>query len=343
MKKGKVILAMVCSMLIAGGILSSQASDFPTKPITITVPYKAGGGTDIAARTMGIFLQKYLGQPIVVKNFTGAGGQVGWTALAGSKPDGYTIGFINLPAINMAYTVWEKLADYNPIKRFVPIGCNFIDPKTVMVRIDDDRFKTIKDLIEYAHKNPGKVVGGAYGGWLSDGWLSLVKMKKATGVKFSFASFPRLVPAHAALLGRQVDFIVTSTSAVIKYKDKARSLVQFWKERHPMIPHIPTFKEVFGKEVIGVYARGIVAPAGIPEDRLNVLREAFQKAANDMGFQNKAKKVGLPLALLDAKGFGEFIKATQENVYGLMVKCGPPPGNPTPIRPPRPKLNPIKK
>jgi len=303
-------------MLIGWGFMSSPALAFPDKPITLTVSYKAGGSTDVAARTMGVFLEKYLGQPVVVKNLPGAGGQVGWTKLARSKPDGYTIGFINLPALNMVYSAREGVA-YHPVKSFIPIGCNIIDPNTLLVRIDDDRFKTIQDLIEYARKNPGKVVCGADGP-LSDDQLAMVKIQKATGVKFSYVAYHGAAPSHQALLGKHSDFIINNTMDVIIYKGKERCLVQMWKERYHMNPNTPTFKEVFGTEIIGSSTRGVAAPVGVPADRLKILRDAFKKAANDPGFLERAKKIGLTLAWMDHKEFGKFMKDLNADVESLI-------------------------
>ncbi|MBW2146239.1 MAG: tripartite tricarboxylate transporter substrate binding protein [Deltaproteobacteria bacterium] len=316
MKKGKIILAIVCSLFMAWGILSSPASAFPDKPITMTVSFSAGGSTDVAARTIAVYMEKYLGQPVVIKNLPGASGQVGWTKLSRSKPDGYTIGFVNLPALNMVYALREGVA-YHPVKSFVPIGCNIIDPNTVLVRIDDDRFKTIKDLIEYARKNPGKVIC-SLDGPVSDDRLALVKMEKATGVKFSAVFYHGSAPANAALMGGHGDFTITNTFDVIKYKDKERCLVQMWKERYHMNPDTPTFKEVFGKDIIGASTRGMAAPAGVPADRLKILRDAFEKAANDPEFKERANKIGLTLAWLSADEFGTFIKNLQNDVDTLI-------------------------
>ncbi len=316
MKKGKIIVTIACALFMAWGIFSGPASAFPDKPITITVSYKAGGSTDVAARTMGPFLERYLGQPIVVMDLPGAGGQVGWTKLARSKPDGYTIGFINMPAVNMVAAAREGVL-YHPVKSFIPIGCNIIDPNTVMVRIDDDRFKTIQDLIEYARKNPGKVVCGADGP-LSDDQLAMVKIEKATGVKFSYVAYHGAAPAHAAMLGKHTDFTITNTQDIIIYKGKERCLVQLWKERYHMNPNTPTFKEVFGKEIIGSSTRGIATPAGVPEDRLEILREAFKKAAHEPEYLERAKKVGLTLAWMDHKEFGQFMKDLNADVESLI-------------------------
>jgi|SaaInl8_200m_RNA_FD_contig_51_318116_length_1285_multi_5_in_0_out_0_2 tripartite-type tricarboxylate transporter receptor subunit TctC len=316
MKKGKALFTLICAILFVGSLFLSPVSAFPTKPITLIVAFSAGGSTDVAARTMGLYLEKYLGQPIVVKNYPGAGGQIGWTKLAMAKPDGHTIGFINMPALQMVKAARENVA-YDPVKSFAAIGCNINDPNTVLVRKDDDRFKTLKDLIEYAKKNPGKVVCGADGP-LSDDQLAMVKMGKATGAKFSYVAYSGSAKAHAALLGKHADFTVTNTFDVIKYKDKERCLVQFWKERYYMNPDTPTFKEIYGKEIIGSSTRAFAAPVKVPADRLAVLRDAFKKAANDPEYLERAKKIGLTLSWLDHKELAEFIKNLNDNVQELI-------------------------
>ena len=316
MKKGKTLFTLVCAILFVGSLFLSPVSAFPTKPIALIVAYSAGGSTDVAARTMGVYLQKYLGQPIVVKNYPGAGGQIGFTKLALAKPDGHTIGFINIPALHMNKAARENVA-YDPVKSFSPIGCNINDPNTVMVRKDDDRFKTIKDLIDYAIKNPKKLVCGSDGP-LSDDQLAMVKMEKITGAKFTYVSYPGAAKAHAALLGKHSDFIITNTFDVTQYKDKERCLVQFWKERYYMNPDTPTFKEVFGKELIGSSTRAFAAPANVPEDRLKVLRDGFEKAAKDPEYQARAKKIGLTLVYHDYKELGQIIKSVNDDVQTLI-------------------------
>jgi tripartite-type tricarboxylate transporter receptor subunit TctC len=315
MKKRRCIIGTLCFAFIFCGI-GFAAAAWPEKPVSMIVAYKPGGSTDVAARTIGIYLGKYLGQPIVIVNQPGAGGQVGFTKIAMAKPDGYTIGFINLPALNMNFASRKDVA-YHPVKSYAPIGCNIIDPSTILVRIDDDRFKSIKDLIESALKNPGKFICGMDGP-LSDDQLALVKIEKAMGVKFAKVYYNGAAPAHAALLGNHSDFIVTNTFDVIKYKEKERCLVQFWKERYHMNPKTPTFKEVFGKEIIGSSTRGIAAPAGVPADRLEILREAFEKTAKDPEFQAKANKIGLTLAWMNAQEFGEYMKEIQGDVESLI-------------------------
>ena len=311
-----MLLILIFSMIIIGGLFSSSVSAFPDKPISLIVAYSAGGSTDVAARAIAPYLEKYLHQPIVVKDYPGAGGQIGFTKLALAKPDGHTIGFINMPALQMNKAARKNVA-YDPVKSYAPIGCNINDPNTLLVRIDDDRFKTIKDLIEYGKKHPKELICGADGP-LSDDQLALAKMEKATGAKFTYVSYPGAAKAHAALLGKHSDFIITNTQDVIQYKDKERCLVQFWKDRYYMNPNSPTFKEAFGTEIIGSSTRAIAAPANVPEDRLTVLREAFEKAAKEPEYQAKAKKIGLTLVWIDYKELGQLIKSINDDVQSLI-------------------------
>jgi tripartite-type tricarboxylate transporter receptor subunit TctC len=186
-----------------------------------------------------------------------------------------------------------------------------------MVREDDDRFKTIQDIIDLAKKEPGKLICGADGP-LSDDQLALVKMEKATGTKFSYVAYSGAAKAHAALLGKHSDFMITNTFDVIQYKGKERCLVQFWKNRYSMNPDTPTFKEVYGTEIVGSSTRAFAAPAKVPEDRLMVLREAFTKAAKDPEYLAKAKKIGLTLAWMDYKELGEYIQEVNSDVESLI-------------------------
>lgn len=316
MKKTKALFTLTCAILFVGSLLLSPVSAFPTKPITLIVAYSAGGSTDVAARTMGVYLEKYLGQPVVVKNLPGAGGQIGWTNLATAKPDGYTIGFINMPALQMVNAARENVA-YDPVDSFAAIGCNINDPNTIMVRKDDDRFKTIEDLIEYGKKHPKELVCGADGP-LSDDQLAMVKIEKATGAKFTYVPYSGAAKAHAALLGKHSDFIITNTHDVIQYKDSQRCLVQLWKERYYMNPDTPTFKEVFGVEITGSSTRAFAAPVKVPEDRLTVLRDAFKKAAHDPEYIERAKKIGLTLDWMDHVELAKFIKDVNDNVQELI-------------------------
>ena len=157
--KGRVIFSLV-ALSMALFIGSVFAADYPTKPITLIIPYPAGGSTDVGGRIVGAIAEKMIGQPIVVVNKAGAGGQVGWTELARQKPDGYYIGYINLPHILTTVLDPERKATFKA-EDIVPIISQALDPTTISIR-PDSPWKTLKDLMEDAKKRPGQIAAGLF-------------------------------------------------------------------------------------------------------------------------------------------------------------------------------------
>src|SRR5215475_15764843 len=150
--------------------------DFPTKPVQLMVAYPAGGSTDIAARIVAAIAEKSLGQPIVVVNKGGAGGQVGWTEMARQRPDGYYIGFINLPALNTVILDPERKAVFTA-DAFVPVINQVLDPGIIWVKADSP-YKTLRDLLEAAKRTPNKI-RAATTGILSDDHLAILMAEEA--------------------------------------------------------------------------------------------------------------------------------------------------------------------
>jgi len=314
MEKRKLILIMgilACLLVFGLGLSPAFSAEYPTKPIKLLVAYKAGGSTDAAARLLGVFMEKQLGQAVTVVNLPGAGGQVGWTRLVESKPDGYTIGFINLPAINLVYATRKKVP-FHPVQSFAPVGCNISDPNTILVT-KDSRFKNIKELLDYARANPGKLTAVADGP-VSDDHLALVRIQEAAGVKFKFVPYHGGAPSMAALLGKHGDLSVHNVFDYIKHKEKLRGLAQLWPERYSMIPEIPTFEEGAGIKLVGSSTRGVAALAETPPDVLAKLQDAFKKATSDPEYLSKAEKMGLTLVEMTSSEFWKFNSDLQESV-----------------------------
>src|SRR5918992_3616181 len=155
---------------------SSLAQVYPAKPVQLMVAYPAGGSTDIAARIVASIAEKQLGQSIVVVNKGGAGGQVGWTEMSRAKPDGYYIGFINLPALNTVILDPDRKAAFKE-DAFVPVINQVLDPGIIWVK-GDSPYKSLKDLIEAAKRNPHKP-SAATTGILSDDHLAILMMEEA--------------------------------------------------------------------------------------------------------------------------------------------------------------------
>src|SRR5215207_6760084 len=171
----RLSVAAIVLAAVTGAATAQQ--DFPTKPIQLMVAFPAGGSTDIAARIVASIAEKALGQPIVVVNRGGAGGQIGWTELVRQKPDGYYLGFINLPATNTVILDPDRKAIFTE-KDFTPIINQVLDPGIIWVRADSP-FKTLQDLFDAAKKSPN-TIRAATTGILSDDHLAILMAESAS-------------------------------------------------------------------------------------------------------------------------------------------------------------------
>ncbi len=311
-----VVRLMLCLTVMVTLVLSIgvQASNYPNKPVIMIVSYAAGGGTDVAARTVAKYAEKYLGQPIIVENRTGAGGQIGFTALAKSKADGYTIGLINVPAINLIAAIRSgvtyKMADFEPIANVV------LDPMVLAVKADS-KFETMADLVEYARDNPGKVVIG-YDGPQTNNHLQTIVMEQVLGIELTQVPYTGAAPSIVATLGGQVDVSMPAAGEALQYVENGqmRVLAVFWPTRFAGLPDCPTFEEATGQAIaaVGASSRGIGAPVGMPRDRFEKLQDAFAKAIADPEFVEKAEQIGLPLQYLNGPDFAKHIEETEANL-----------------------------
>lgn len=280
------------------------------KPIEMIVAYPAGGGTDIGARTLQVFLEKYLKAQVVVVNRAGAGGEVGFTALALAKPDGYTIGMINSPAV-LTVPIERKaryaLSDFEPI-------ANIVDDYSALSVHVDSPYKTVADLVDFAKKNPGAVTIASTGIG-SDDHLGIIYLEKASGAKFTHVPFPGTAPARTALLGRHITAAALNIGEVTSFSGDAAKLrvlgimaAARWSDRQDA----PTFREQ-GFEVIMSSQRGLAAPKGTPKEIVDRIAEAVAQTMKDPEFIEKARQQILPLAYKSAAEWtAELQKADQQ-------------------------------
>ncbi len=297
------------SLLVAAAaaVATSPAlAEYPERPITMIVAFSPGGGTDVLARSFAPFIEKYLGKgaSFTIINKPGAGGEVGFTAVAKSKPDGYTIGFLNLP--NLLAIPIEREARFS-LDSFTPLANMVDDPGAINVHVDSP-FKSLKDLVTYAKENPGAVTIGTSGVG-GDDHLAVLSFAKQAGIKIAHVPFPGAAPNRTALLGRHITAGAFNVSEAIQYaqEGKIRILGVMAEKRWELAPDAPTFKEQ-GFDVIMGSQRGMGAPAGFPEEAKNKLSEAIGKAVNDPEFQEKAKKIYLPLSFMPSDEYAAFLK-----------------------------------
>ncbi|TLP48288.1 MULTISPECIES: Bug family tripartite tricarboxylate transporter substrate binding protein [Cohaesibacter] len=290
-------------------IAGAAAAEFPEKPIKVIVGYSAGGGTDVMARTVAPFLEKYLGEgsSIVVKNMPGASGQIGVTEAANAEKDGYTLGTYNLPGM-MARTL-DRKADYDA-DSFTYLA-NVVNDPNVIVTSKKSGLDTFEKLLAEAKANPRAVTVGmsSLGG---DDHFLLTKLQKMTDTEFTIVPFRGSAPARTALMGGHVAMGVLNVSEVSAFKEEINILGIALAERSEFAPDVPTFKEQ-GIDLINGSMRGFIAPAGLPDDVRAKLLDAFNKLEGDAEFKAAMKATANPVEVVT----GDDFKALNAEILDL--------------------------
>jgi tripartite-type tricarboxylate transporter receptor subunit TctC len=287
------------------GVAWTEAQDYPTKPVTLQVPYPAGGSSDVGARIVAAIAEKQIGQPIVVINKAGAGGQIGWTELAHQKPDGYYIGAINLPHMNAAILDPERKAAFKA-EDIVPVISQALDPTTISVR-PDSPWKTLKDLVDDAKKKPGQIAAGIVG-YLQDDEIGYFQFAEAAGVELRRVYFDGAAPAITALLGGHVDVLFcTVADNYSQWKaGRIRMLVVMDKERTKFYPDVPTSAEVGMTGMLSASTRGLAVPKGVPDPILKRIQEIFKKAMESKEHLDKLEAAGMPVKIMVGEEFQKY-------------------------------------
>jgi putative tricarboxylic transport membrane protein len=273
-------------------------AQYPERPINLIVAYPPGGGTDLVARAIAPYLEKYLGggAKMVIVNRGGAGGEVGMAALANAQPDGYTIGFVNTPPL-MTIPI-ERTAQFGGPARFELLGNIIDDPCNFAVHADSE-IKDLRQLAAYARANPGRVTVGSTGIG-SDDHLVMLMFERAAGVKMTHVPFKGSAETKAAIASRQITVAainVGESLQAIKGGLPMRNIGQFSPARSNLAPELPTAREQ-GFDVELSALRGMAAPKGLPADIRERLVKAVAASAADPEFQARATQVFAPLRFL---------------------------------------------
>jgi tripartite-type tricarboxylate transporter receptor subunit TctC len=301
---------------------ASAAQDYPSKPITMVVPFPPGGVADIVGRPLASVMQKSLKEPVVVINRTGAGGAVGMAAVAKSAPDGYTI-LMGLSSISI-FPVSDRINGKEPayeVRDFAPIALVTADPTVLVVRADGP-YKTLKDFVAAAKARPGKInysSSGVYGTL----HVAMEIFANAAGVQLFHVPYQGGGPAVTALLSGQVEASAQGPAAVIGHikAGKMRALASWGTERLKLLPDIPTFKEQ-GYDAEFYIWSGVFAPAATPAPVITKLREALREAANSAEFRSAMEKVQTPVSYLDAPEFAKYWERDAARLKSALEKIG---------------------
>ncbi len=300
-------LLLAAPALLAATRVSAQ-SWTPERPVTMIVAFAPGGGTDIAARTLARFMERSLGQSIVVDNRAGAGGEIGWAQLARARPDGLTIGFVNTP--NLVTIPIERQARYK-LEDFAPIANVVDDPGGFWVR-PDSPWRDLAALAAAAKAAPGTISYGTTGVG-SDDHLATLAFERATGTRLLHVPFNGAAQVRNAILGRTVDLAAMNMGeGVADFRNgMLRPLGQMAETRWPNASDVPTFREQ-GIDVVDGSLRGIAAPAGTPENILRRYADAVKAVMVDPEFVTSATQQQLPLRYLDPAQFQAELLAMRD-------------------------------
>lgn len=291
----------------------TDAVEFPQGDITIIVPYAAGGASDLSARTLASEMESTLGVSVIVENRTGGAGSVGLSYLAGSAPDGYTLGYMPVETAMLGSQGYDiDPADYEWI------GQIMIGPASIAVPADSP-YETLEDLVQAAKENPGQIsVANSGAGSI---WFAVTTaLGEISGVEFNPVPFDGGAPAVAAAIGEQVDAVVAGISETsIAHKDgQLRVLAVVTEERADALPDVPTaIEEGFDLTMGGWGAIG--APAGLPADVLAVLENAVDVGVNSQSYTEVISTAGNIPFFRSSSETAEFVGAETERFAGIFA------------------------
>jgi len=305
---------VLAATLAMPAIAQAQGSGWrPDRQITMIVAYAAGGGTDTAARTIARFMEKDLGQPVVVLNRPGAGGEIGFSELARARPDGYTIGFINTPSI--VTVPIERRARFS-LDDFALIANIVDDPGGIWV-LNDSPFRDFQAMLAAARARPG-AIGYGTTGIGSDDHLAMLAIERASGTSFLHIPFAGSAQVKQNLLSRAIPVAVMNMAEGMNEwrQDVMRPLVQMGATRWEPAAAVPTLKEL-GLDIVEGSMRGMAAPAGMPPEVMARLALSVRRTVDDREFQALAVQQSLPLRFLAPDEYRAELLALRDRYQAL--------------------------
>jgi tripartite-type tricarboxylate transporter receptor subunit TctC len=314
-------ILLAAGLAAAAGVALAQGA-YPTKPVTMIVPFPPGGLADTVGRPVAEALSRELGQPVVIENKGGAGGGIGMALAAKAPADGYTI----LMALS-SYSVLPEAdkvlgrAQMYGFDQLRPIARYTADPTVLAVRADAP-WQTVKDFVEDAKKRPGAINFGSSGNY-GTMHVPMEILNQAAGIKQTHIPYTGAGPAIVALLGGQVDALSTGPATVLQHvkAGKIKVLGHWGNGRLESMPDVPSLKQA-GYDAEYAQWSGLFVPAGTPEPVVQRLRAAARAAANDPKVKEVILGAGSPVLYMDTPDFERYVQSDVRRMADVVKKIG---------------------
>ena len=312
---------VAAGLVTAAGLAVAQGA-YPTKPVTMIVPFPPGGLADIVGRPVAEAMARELGQPVVIENKGGAGGGIGMAQAAKAAPDGYTVllALSSYSVLPEADTLLgrQQMYAYNQLR---PIARITADPTVLAVRADSP-WKTVKDFVEDARKRPGAINFGSSGNY-GTMHVPMEILKQVADVRMTHIPYTGAGPAVVALLGGQVDAVASGPATVLQHvkAGKLRVLAHWGTSRLEAMPEVPSLKQA-GYDAEYAQWSGLFVPAGTPEPVVQRLRAAARAAASDPKVKDVILNAGSPILYQDTPDFEKYVQGDVRRMADVVKKIG---------------------
>jgi tripartite-type tricarboxylate transporter receptor subunit TctC len=308
----RAVAVSLVAASVAAATFPAAAQDYPKKStIRVIVPQAVGSATDTVARIMAQRIAANLGQQMIVDNRPGAGGLLGGELTSKAPPDGYTLILANISSHGVNPALYAKLP-YDPINGFTPIG-RAGQTSNLLIVNSELPFKTLKDVVDYAKANPGKLFYASPGQGSSQHLAVELLRSVAGNINMTHVPYKGSGPGVTAVMGGEAQLMMPATPSALPglKSGKARAVAVSSLKRHPDYPDLPTIAETFpGYEVTSWF--GLAAPAGTPQPVIDTLNAAMRKALADPDAIKQLANAGLEPAVSSPEEFGAYIKSEIE-------------------------------
>ena len=312
----KLISLCACAL---GLVAPAAAQPFPSRPVTMVVPYAPGGGADIIARLLADAMKAHLGQPVIVTNRPGGQGTIGTAEVIQGRPDGYTIALSAVATLTVQPhrqdLPYNTPDDYEPIIKAANLPIMFSVHAATP-------WKTMKEALDFIRANPGKIRVGSPGNG-SMGHLTLASLNTKAGTRFAHVPYLSGADSIPSMLGGHVEALVVHPPEILPHTaaGTARVLATFEEKRNPSYPDAPTFRELGYDVTLGVYYP-LIGPKGLPKDIRDKLYQAAKAALADPTFSAGVKSRGFVLDTKEPEAFRQELWASYRANAAVLKELG---------------------